>query len=95
VFWICVLVYTYLCLILFSLFCILVLGYGSSASNENIVRFRCGGSHTPFLHIFNFCIVCLGFEVIYALFDWFLISNCLVASLYISRMCMIGRLSIV
>jgi len=47
-----VLVRKYLCLVLFSLFCVFVLGCGSSASNEDIVRFRFGGSHIPFLHTF-------------------------------------------
>jgi len=49
-----VLVRTYLCLVLFSLFCIFVFCCGSSEDpNEDIMRFRCGGDYTPvFAHIF-------------------------------------------
>ena len=39
-------------LYIFVSFAFLVLGCGSSAHNEDIVRFRCGGSHKPFLCIF-------------------------------------------
>jgi len=53
VFWTCVLVCPYLCLVLFSLFCIFILGCGSSAPKEDNVRFRCGGeSYNLFAHIF-------------------------------------------
>jgi len=94
-----VLVHTYLCLILFSLFYIFVLGCGSSASNEDIVRFRWGG------FIYPFCIIFVKIsQILYSfswfrgclcLFYWFLIPICLVASLYIGRICMIEYLSIV
>jgi len=71
VFWTCVLVCTYLCLVLFSLFCIFILGYGSSAPNEDVVRFRCRGSHIPFFHFFFvkiFKLLCsfLGFGIVCA-----------------------------
>jgi len=65
VFWTCVLVRTYLCLVSFSLVCIFVLGCGSSALNEDIVRFMWGVIY-PFLHIFvkifhKFFIFCMSF----------------------------------
>ena len=75
-FWICVLVRTYLCLISFSLFCIFVLGCGSSAPNEDIMRFRSRGEViypfcTFFLwnfswNLFKFCKAFLGFAVVCA-----------------------------
>jgi len=66
-----VLVCTYLCLVLFPLFRIFILGCGSSAPNENIVRFRCGGeSYTLFAHYFvkSFSFLCSfhGFGVVCA-----------------------------
>jgi len=77
VFWICVLVRTYLCLFSFSLFCIFVLGCGSLAPNEDIVRFRCGWEpYTLFTHIFmnnfmknfQFLYIFLSFRVVCVLF---------------------------
>jgi len=57
------------------------------------------GTHIPFLHIFlwnvfQFCIIFV-FGGCLCLFYWFFIPICLVASLYISRICMIGHLFIV
>jgi len=58
-----VLLYIFLC---FCFLCFFVLGCGSSTTNEDIVRFRCGReSHTLFTHNFvkffhkflNFCMV--------------------------------------
>ena len=85
VFWIYVLVCTYLCLVSFPLFCIFGLGCGPLAPNEDIVRFRWGPHHISFLHIFlwkcfHFCIVFLGLVVVCALFIgfWSLIAWLLV-----------------
>jgi len=57
------------------------------------MRFRYGGSHIPFLHVFLYSF--LSFEVVLCLFGWFLIPICLVASLYVGIICMIGHSSIV
>jgi len=71
-FGICVLVRTYLCLVSFSLFCIFILDCGSSAPNEDIVRFRCGGnSYTFFEPIFV-----KNFQFLY-IFSWFWGCLCL------------------
>ena len=103
-FQICVLVHIYLsCFVFFILYlCVFVLGCGSSAPNEDIVRFRCWGrgeSYILFAHIFvkffQFLYSFLGIGVVCAFFYWYLISNCLIASLHIRRICMIAHLSIV
>ena len=102
----CVSLYIFVsCLVFFVLyFCILFLVVSPWLPMRILWDLRVRESHIPFLHIllwkflwkiFNFCIVFLSFGVVCAPFDWFLISNFLVASLYISRMCMIERLSIV
>ena len=79
-----VLVHPYLCLVSFSLFYIFVLSCGSSAPNEDIVRFRCGGSYALFepifVKIFNFCYTFSWFWGCLCLFYWFFISIGLVAS---------------
>jgi len=43
---------SYLVVFVLFFFCAFVLGCGSLAPNEDIVRFRCGESHIPFLPIF-------------------------------------------
>jgi len=85
--------------ILVYLIVFFVFRYGSSTSNEDIVRFRFGGSHIPFLHIFlwifSIFVWFSSFCGRLCLFYWFLISNYLVATLYISTICMIEHLSMV
>ena len=95
-FWICVFIRIYI-YVLFSFFILSFLYFCSWLwllnPNEDIVRFRSGGSHIPFLHVFLYSF--LSFEVVLCLFGWFVIPICLVASLYISIICMIGHSSMV
>jgi len=95
-----VLICIYLCLVCFIVFCVFVLGYDSSAPNGVIVRLRCEKeSYTLsthiFVKIFQFLYSFSWFWSCLCLFDWSLISNRLVGSLYVRKICMIGHLSIV
>ena len=97
--YICVLFSVLLYFIVFYLFVFFVLSCVSSTPNEDIVRFRCGGSHIPFFGLFlwNFQFL-LNFFLVLGLFVPFLLVFCLYwlgCYLYISKMCMIRRLTIV
>jgi len=100
VFWICVLVCIYFLHYWVLCFCVFVVGCGFSVPNKDIVRFRCWAElYSLFAH--NFCgtfSIILSFSLVWGclyLFDWFLIPIYFVTSLYISRTCIIGHLSIV
>jgi len=79
----------------------LLFSCGFLAHNEDIMRFRCGDVKSPtvftefLLKFFNFSIIFLGFGNVYAFLRWFFISNGMVVSLYVSRICMIGHLSMI
>jgi len=74
--------FVHICVLFRFLFVFLVFGCGSSAHNEDIVRFRCGGeSQTLFVHLFvKFFSIFVPFLGSLYLFDWFLISNSLIIS---------------
>jgi len=106
----CALFSTFVCCVLFCFvfLCVLAIGCGSKARNKDIMKFTCRGWEVihPTVHIFmkfflflwkffNSCIVFLDFGDFCASFNWFLVSNGLVANMYKSRICMIEHLPMV